>query len=270
VFTGGEPTLVPHLRDLVARSEENGQITGLITNGRKLAEEGYLADLVKVGVDHVQVTLLSHRESVHDQLVCAEGAWKETVEGIKRAVDLDVYLSTNTTIMAENLEDIEETVRFIIGLGVENVSLNGLIRSGKGREAKTVSYKDLTRLLHRVVAIAEESGVHLTWYTPTPYCEFNPLEHGLGIKQCTACSLAMAIEPDGSVLPCQSYYEPLGNIVSDEWSGIWGNDLCQRIRQREYLAERCAECQLAQVCGGGCPLALEHGDYVCLDSHGSM
>ncbi|NIP36444.1 MAG: radical SAM protein, partial [Thermoplasmata archaeon] len=78
-----------------------------------------------------------------------EGAWKETVEGIKRVITQDVYLSTNTTIMSENVDDIEDTVRFLIDLGVKNVSLNGIIRSGKGKEARSVSYKDLELLLTR-------------------------------------------------------------------------------------------------------------------------
>jgi radical SAM protein with 4Fe4S-binding SPASM domain len=270
VFTGGEPTMVPFLPDLIRRSESHGQITGLITNGRNLAEVGYLMSLVQAGLDHVQVTVLSHKESVHDQLAGSEGAWAETVDGLKRALGQNLYVSTNTTIMSENLDDIEDTVRFLIDLGVENVSLNGIIRSGKGKEARSVTYGDLKVLLTRVVSICEKAGVKLTWYTPTPYCELNPLTFGLGIKQCTACSLAMAIEPDGSVLPCQSYYEPLGNIMEDEWEAIWDHQLCKGIRERDYLPEKCGECELAPVCGGGCPLALEHGDYTCLDRMSSM
>ncbi len=265
VFTGGEPTLVPFLRELIVRSEDNGQITGLITNGRKLRETGYLRDLVEVGLDHVQITVLSHRESVHDKLVGQEGAWKETVEGLKVALVEDLYVSTNTTIMAENLADIEETLRFLMGLGAKNIAFNGIIRSGKGKEAHAVSYDELKVLLSRVVAIAREDGVNLVWYTPTPYCELSPLELGLGIKQCTACSINMAIEPDGSVLPCQSYYESLGNILTERWPRIWDADLCRRIRNRQYMADRCSECLISDVCGGGCPLSLEHGDYVCLD-----
>jgi radical SAM protein with 4Fe4S-binding SPASM domain len=270
VFTGGEPTLVPYLRELVARSEEKGMITGLVTNGRALAQEGYLNDLVEAGLDHVQITVLSHRESVHDLLTGDEGSWNETIEGLKVAVAEDLYVSTNTTIMSENVEDVEETMRFLVGLGVRNISLNGIIRSGKGKEAKAVDYHHLNDILGRAVDIAKEEELNLVWYTPTPYCELNPLELELGIKQCTACALAMAIEPDGSVLPCQSYYEPLGNILEDDWKSIWDHDLCSRIRERDYLPEKCVECELKQVCGGGCPLALEHGDYLCDDRHSSM
>jgi radical SAM protein with 4Fe4S-binding SPASM domain len=270
VFTGGEPTLYPGLEGLIAKSEEFGQVTGLITNGRSLGRPGYLKELVRLGLDHVQITVLSHREDVHDRLAGAKGAWKETVEGLKTALAEDLYVSTNTTIMRDNVGDVAETMRFLVGLGTRNIAFNVIIRSGKGESADGITFTETCEVLDMLKAIADESGVNMIWYSPTPYCEFNPINHGFGIKQCTACSINMAIEPDGSVLPCQSYYEPLGNILTDKWDSIWNNKLCKDIRERKNLDVKCADCQLKQVCGGGCPLAAEHGEYLCLDRHSSM
>jgi radical SAM protein with 4Fe4S-binding SPASM domain len=270
VFTGGEPTLFPGLDELVAESERLGQITGLVTNGRKLREPGYLKGLVAKGLDHVQVTVLSHQEPVHDALVGDKGAWRQTVEGLKAALAEDVYLSTNTTIMRSNFDQMEGTLRFLLSLGVRNIAFNGIIRSGKGKEAEGVECDQLAALLVRLKDLAAASGARMTWYTPTPYCELNPINLGLGIKQCTACALNMAVEPDGTVLPCQSYYRPLGNILHDDWMDIWEHQLCRDIRERRYLDGDCVDCDLKEQCGGGCPLAREHGDYICLDARSSI
>ncbi len=270
VFTGGEPTLYEGLEELVARSEHHGQITGLVTNGRNLGRPGYLSSLVAKGLDHVQVTVLSHDPETHDRLAGAKGAWQETVAGLKAAVAEDLYVSTNTTIMRSNYAKVEDTMRFVAGLGVRNIAFNGIIRSGKGVEAEGVTYDELASLLGKLRDIASETGTRLIWYSPTPYCELNPVNLGLGIKQCTACSLNMAVEPDGTVLPCQSYYEPLGDMLKDDWKAIWGHPLCGRIRTRGYVDERCGKCELLQLCGGGCPLSARHGDYLCLDRHSSM
>lgn len=270
VFTGGEPTLYTGIEKLIARSEEHGQVTGMITNGRSLRRPGYLKELVRLGLDHVQITVLSNEEAVHDRLTCAPGSWKETVAGLNIAVKEDLYVSTNTTIMRSNYAGIEETMRFLIGLGVRNIAFNSIIRSGKGEDAEAIEMEELAEILPKLKGIAKESGTNLIWYSPTPYCEFNPINYGLGIKQCTACSLNMAIEPDGSVLPCQSYYESLGNILKNDWDSIWNNRLCKDIRERKYADGKCADCHLLNVCGGGCPLSREHGDYVCLDRHSSM
>jgi len=270
VFTGGEPTLYSDLVKLVARSEEHGQVTGLISNGRGLAEPGFLGELVRVGLDHVQITVLSADRKTHDKLVGAKGAWDETISGVKAALREDLYVSTNTTIMRSTLAGIEQTMRLLVGLGVRNIAFNSIIRSGKGTEAEGVTYDELAGVLSKVKEIASESGINLIWYSPTPYCELNPVNLGLGIKQCTACSLNMAIEPDGTVIPCQSYYEPSGNVLADPWDSIWNNALCKDIRERKYVGEKCADCNLLQVCGGGCPLSWKHGDYICLDRHSSM
>ena len=128
-----------------------------------------------------------------------------------------------------NYKDIEETARHLIALGVKNIAFNSLIRSGRGEEAEGITYDELKSILTKVKSMADEKGINMVWYSPTPYCEFNPVNYSLGIKQCTACSLNMAIEPDGTVIPCQSYYEPLGNILTDPWEGIWNHDLCKRI-----------------------------------------
>ncbi len=270
VFTGGEPTMYEGLPELVARSEGFGQVTGLVSNGRRLGEPGYLHDLVTKGLDHVQITVLSSHEELHDRLVGAAGAWKETIEGLRAALKEEMYVSTNTTIMRSNIDDLEETMRFLISVGVKNIAFNGIIRSGKGVDTEGITYPELAAVLTRLKAIAAEGRVKLIWYTPTPYHEFNPVNYGLGIKQCTACSLNMAIEPDGAVLPCQSYYEPLGNILTDPWVKIWDHALCKQIRERGYLDGECLDCGMKDVCGGGCPLSRETGDYICLDRHSSM
>ena len=270
VFTGGEPTMYEGLAELIAKSEEFGQVTGMVSNGRNLARPGYLHDLVVKGLDHVQITVLSSQEGLHDQLVGEKGAWNETVQGLKVALQEQMYVSTNTTIMRSNLHDLESTMRFLISLGVRNIAFNGLIRSGKGVETEGITYPELGEALTMLKKIAEESKVKLIWYTPTPYHEINPVNYGQGIKQCTACSLNMAIEPDGTVLPCQSYYEPLGNILTDPWDKIWDHDLCKKIRERKYLDGECLECGMKDICGGGCPLSREVGDYICLDRHSSM
>ncbi len=50
VFTGGEPTLVEFLPDLIRHAESNGQITGINTNGRKLKDGNLCPVLVNAGL----------------------------------------------------------------------------------------------------------------------------------------------------------------------------------------------------------------------------
>ena len=266
-FTGGEATLHPQLRELIEHAEDVGLVTGLLTNGRKLADRAYLDGLLEAGLDHIQITLESHDEAVHDQMVCAPGAWKETVEGIKNSVDADVYLMTNTTLTDLNTPGIEETIGFIASLGVPTVACNGLIFAGKGRDVGIgIPEADLEPILARVQEKAQEHELRLIWYTPTRYCEFNPLEHDLGVKGCSAARYNMCVEPNGDVIPCQSYFQAMGNMLTDPWESIWDSALANSIRNRDWLPEMCKECPDEEICGGGCPLYAQEGEYQCLDS----
>ncbi len=269
VFTGGEPTLNGDLPELIAHAEKKGQITGLITNGRKLSDKKYLDSLVKAGLDHVQITLESFNGDTHDNITGTQGSWKETVAGIKNAENVDIYLSTNSTVIQQNKNEIVETIEFISGLGVKNVALNGLIRSGSGKEGDAVSMEEISTLLPQVKEIAEKKDLNFIWYTPTPYCELNPVNMELGIKQCTACIINMAIEPNGDVLPCQSYYKPMGNLLSDPWEEIWDSSEAKKFRSRDYAPEKCSSCTLLDLCGGACPLSWDAGDYICTDTQSS-
>lgn len=266
-FTGGEATLRPDLRDLIAYAEDVGLVTGLLTNGRRLSDRAYLDGLLEAGLDHVQITIESHDASIHDAMVGCPGAWEETVQGIRNAVDADVYMMTNTTLTDLNVPTIEETIAFLADLGVRTFACNGLIYAGKGRDVGTgIPERDLAPIMERVKDASARHGMRLIWYTPTRYCEFNPLEHDLGVKGCTAAQYNMCVEPNGDVIPCQSYYVSLGNILRDPWDSIWSHEVAVNLRERHWLPDMCLECPDRAICGGGCPLYANEGEYLCVES----
>ena len=258
VFTGGEPTLRKDLPQLITYAEKKGQITGINTNGRNLAKKEYLQTLVDAGLDHIQITLESVNPQIHDQMVNFKGAWNQTVEGIRNAASAGVYMMTNTTMLTTNVHTIADTLDFLAELGVPTVGLNALIYSGKGSQVGTgLRENQLAELLEMAKEKTTQHQQKMIWYTPTQYCRFNPLTHELGIKSCSAALYNMCIEPDGAVLPCQSYYQSLGNILEKPWKEIWQHPLAVSLRERRNLPEKCQGCELIVECGAGCPLAYE-------------
>lgn len=257
VFTGGEPTLREDLPELIHHAEANGQITGLNTNARKLNDPEYVDTLVNAGLDHVQITLESHFDKIHDQMVSSEGAWVDTVAGLKNALTSRLYVMTNTTMLKLNSPFIPDTLEFLGDLGLKTVGLNALIYSGRGKTVGTgLSEKELQPLLDDAKRITSKYGQRLIWYTPTQYCNFDPVEMDLGVKGCTAALYNMCIEPDGSVIPCQSYYESLGKLMEAPWKSIWEHPLSMKLRSRSELPQKCTGCSIVNECGGGCPLTF--------------
>ncbi len=258
VFTGGEPTLRQDLPELVRFAEQTGLITGLNTNGRRLSDPKYLASLVDAGLDHVQITLESHDAHIHDLMVACRGAWKQTVAGVRNALQTRLYVMTNTTMLQANSPSLDQTLSFLARLGVPTVGLNALIYSGGGRTVGTgLKENELSPLLDLAQKFTQDHGQRLIWYTPTMYCHFDPMQLELGVKGCTAALYNMCVEPDGSVLPCQSYYEPVGNLLTSSWDSIWNHDLSVWLRERRYVPSACHACSLLSECGGGCPLTYD-------------
>lgn len=265
-FTGGEPTLREDLPELLSYAQGIGAVTGLITNGRRLKDEEYVERLVEAGLDFVQITLESHIPEVHDAITRAPGSWEETVEGIRRIVPTPIYATTNTTLNRMNADHFLETIQFIHDLGVRAFGCNSLIYSGKAPEVAeefALPIERLKEILPKVLVKARALEMKFNWFTPTQYCALNPASLGLGVKSCSACRANMCVGPQGEVYPCQSYFEPLGNILRDDWDSIWNHPLCQEIRNREYAPERCRECPEFQICGAGCPLELKERGYLC-------
>ena len=257
VFTGGEPTLYQDLPELIAHAEQNGQITGINTNGRRLSDRDYVESLVKAGLDHVQITLESHDNNIHDTMVNTRGAWKQTVAGIRNVLETPLYVMTNTTMLTTNIPTLTQTLEFLAEIGVPTIGLNALIYSGRGLTVSSgVAETDLPYLLNLAREITTAHDQRLIWYTPTQYCNFDPMQLELGVKACTAALYNMCIEPNGDVIPCQSYYHSLGNILSAKWSNIWNHNMAIQLRERKVIPVKCKKCSLLAECGGGCPLAM--------------
>lgn len=259
VFTGGEPTLRNDLVELVSYAQKKGMITGLNTNARRLADNKLLEALVEAGLDHVQITVEAASPEIHNEMVRYSSAWTETIQGLRNAVNSRLYLMTNTTLLRNNAHTLPEILRFLHEENVPTIGLNALIYSGHGETVNTgLEERELPQLLKIAQDFTRESGQKLIWYTPTQYCHFDPLMLDLGVKGCTAAYYNMCIEPDGVVIPCQSYYEGLGNLLSDDWNKIWNHPLAIDLRERRSIPEGCKTCDYLIECGGGCPLARDH------------
>jgi len=252
VFTGGESLLRPDLEELVCYAEELGLLTGLITNGRLLTKDR-CASLRQAGLDYVQITLESHDPEVHDKMV-GTAAFTETVEGIKNALASGIYTTTNLTITTANEGQVLETIRFLKKLGVRKCGINAVIKAGRGSDTAGVELTKLKPLLQEAQQLTHTLGMEFIWFTPTCYCDLNPVQMGLGVKTCSAARTVLAIEPDGNVMPCQSYFESLGNAVTNDFNKIWAHPLAIKLRNREIVHPKCHKCEKFSLCGSGCPL----------------
>ncbi|NOH10962.1 MAG: radical SAM protein [Chloroflexi bacterium] len=274
ILTGGEATLHPDLPRIIEYGDNLGMIIGLNTNGRHIAHAGYMQELADAGLNHVQVTLGSCYAEIHDAMMGAK-SFNQTIRGIENAVDSRVHTITNTTLMRSNMDHAEEIIDFIHDMGITTFAMNGMIYSGGGFAHPTaIAQEEMPPLLVRVRDHSEKLGMKFMWYTPTEYCMMSPVEIEIGAKRCNAGEYSLCIEPNGDVLPCQSYYVSAGNILHDPWEDIWQSELFVSFRDREDdpqgygLPEKCWECPDLPLCGGGCRIEREARDGIRVSENG--
>jgi radical SAM protein with 4Fe4S-binding SPASM domain len=263
ILTGGEATLHPDFLEIVRYADGLGMVVGLNSNGRYLAHTGFMQQVATAGLNHVQITLGSHIADIHNQMMGAN-SFHQTVMGISTAIESGVHVITNTTLIRSNAEQAEEIIDFIFDLGIRTFAMNGMIYSGGGFEnPEALRENELLPLLASIKAYADTKGMRFLWYTPTEYCRFSPFEIGIDVKRCNAGEYSVCVEPNGDVLPCQSYYVSAGNIVEDRWEDIWNSELFRSFRDRKYdpqgvgLPEECWDCPDFEVCGAGCRIERE-------------
>jgi radical SAM protein with 4Fe4S-binding SPASM domain len=268
ILTGGEATLHPDLLTIIGHADGLGHIVGMNSNGRRLAHRPFVAALAAAGLNHVQITLASSRPELHDA-INGTRCFHQTVAGIENALASPLHTITNTTLMRRNMDHAEEIVEFLYALGIRTFAMNGMIYSGGGfANPDAIPEAQMPALLIRVRDRAEELGMRFLWYTPTEYCRMSPVELELGAKRCNAGEYSLCIEPNGDVLPCQSFYVAAGNILRDPWEQIWQSELFRSFREREEnprwagLPSKCWECPDLPLCGGGCRIEREARDGV--------
>lgn len=254
-FTGGEPTLRHDLVNLVRSAQ--WFVTRLNTNGRLLTS-ALCRELHEASLDSVQITLYSADEATHNTLVGAAG-WQDTVSGIKNALEAGLNVSINTPLCSLN-QDYTATLALANELGVRYATCSGLIPTGGAQSGQSratrLSPDALTAVLRPAMEYAAAHHMEVNFTSPG----WLPDETltGLGFSQipsCGACLSNMAIAPDGTVLPCQSWLGAgagLGNILHDPWKRIWHNSECLRIRGRSAQMEHICQLGDAPVWGEGC------------------
>ena len=230
-FTGGEPTQRADIAELVGYAKR--MVTRLNTNGVNLTPE-LVGKLKEAGLDSVQVTLYSHDETIHNMLV-GSSHYCDTVQGIRNAVAAGLDISINTPLCKKNA-DYQNTLRFIHSLGVRFITVSGLICTGMAginHQEYDLAGDELFEIVKAAKAFCNAHEMEMDFTSPGLIAAEKLEDLGMNVPMCGACLSNMAIAPDGSTVPCQSWLgedASLGNILTDPFQKIWDHPQCRRLR----------------------------------------
>jgi organic radical activating enzyme len=196
-FTGGEATLRDDLPELIADAEKNGQVCGLLTDGLRFLENGYLDLLLQTGLDHILFLLQPENDK----------SWA----ALEKAMTEDIFVTVHLTLNQENIATAEEVLERLAKLEVKSLSL-------------TSSDESLRDTFDALRDKAASLGLTLKFDLPVPYSASNPAvyEAQEGAIPGGAGKAWLYVEPDGDVLPSQGNSDHvLGNLLRDDWKKIY-------------------------------------------------
>ena len=196
IFTGGEPTLRDDLFKLIKHAETNGQVTGLLSDGRRLASDSYLQTLLQTGLDHLMIVMQPADEAV----------WA----ALNKVLPEDLHTTVHLTINHENATGISSVLDRLAKMGTNAISLS----------AVSPEFDDVLEESRQQAAALDLS---LVWDIPVPYSDHNPIAlETMADNQPDGAGRAwLYVEPDGDVLPAQGINQVQGNMLREPWSVIW-------------------------------------------------
>jgi MoaA/NifB/PqqE/SkfB family radical SAM enzyme len=193
----GEPTRRDDLVELIAFAEGLGQVTGVLTDGRRLSNKEYVEALSQAGVDHFLIALVPEDE--------------RSLQGLKNALESDVFTAVHLTLTEDFALEAKEWLVRLQGMGLQAISISG-----------TKTSENLSNAITNARELAANLGMDLIWDIPAPYSHNNPIEMEVTEASSGAGRAWLYVEPDGDVLPEQGVNKILGNLSKEPWDEVWG------------------------------------------------
>jgi len=264
-FTGGEPTLLEYLPELVQYTSSKPIKTHLMTNGYNI-DETYAELLVKSGLVHVNVSLDGAQDGTHDAFRCINGSYRKAIEAIKIFKSLNIYVETTTVINQFNCDEIKEIIKIGDNLKVDNMKFVPIIPYGRGNNCDfKFSMDQYIKNLDEILPLYDRYGNIYNKLIKKDLIQ--QLAEGKEAPlRCGAGTGIIGIAPDGNVHPCNNLNMiTMGNIKEKKLIDIYNNTnkLCEMIEIMSIKGAECEYCPLLDYCHGGCPMIsyCYNGDF---------
>jgi MoaA/NifB/PqqE/SkfB family radical SAM enzyme len=189
-FEGGEPLIRNDLVQILAFSRSLSLHTSIITNGTLLESRineiaPYINGVIYVSLDGLEET--------HDAIRGVNGCFKKAIQGITASKD-KAFVTINTTMMHENLSEIEDLVKLAKELNV-GISV-ALAYEYCNASISALTTDEIAKVSRKLVEMKKD-GFPLV--NSVSYFKVMAKEKDWGCKPW----LAINVDPKGSlVLPC--------------------------------------------------------------------
>jgi radical SAM protein with 4Fe4S-binding SPASM domain len=245
---GGEPTLYPHIEEIIGMIGAAGLTTTMSSNGSRIDVLERLARRFPQG-GGLRIGISLNDDGIDEKLL----------EFIRR------FRPVLKSVFSEQMDRLPAFLADQSGKGLD---LRLIYRDAVFPEDldKSIPFYAYHRLLGRIRWEEPKiNGVYCSGFLPDDHY---PVLHRV---RCPAGTTKLAVLPDGSVYPCYLFFRHnafrLGNLLKDGFKTIWENPILGWFRHFEKNDCLNRKCELFSRCHGGCPASalLLTGDLTAPD-----
>lgn len=144
ILSGGEPLLRPDIFEIAHRSKRMGFYTALSSNGTLITADN-VDQIAAVDFDYVGVSLDGMGDT-HDRFRRKEGAFEQSLAGIRLCHGLGLKVGVRFTMTQDNANDLPALLRLVEDEGIDRFYFSHLNYAGRGnKNRKDDAQHQLTR-----------------------------------------------------------------------------------------------------------------------------
>lgn len=279
ILIGGEPTLHPHLYEIIEDINRFEIPISMVTNGRLLADLDRVKRLKKANINNLVVSVHGWNEITYQKLAGVKKGFTDLKKAIRTLQQEKVRFGINVVLSRYTRGELENIVDFVFRSGLRYVSFNiaSPIVSRDGVNAIAVSdMKDYKRQVMTVYRKCKKKGIRTGFLLIMPHCLFTESElselastrsitsgcqvlHGLGVVFKTNGAIATCTHlSDFEVANADKSSEILQSAQS--FLDFWNSEDLVQVRKKAncYRSEECKNCHMWHECGGGCLVHWAH------------
>lgn len=269
ILTGGEPLLRRDIYEIASYASARGIWVVMGTNG-VLVNEHVARKMIECGVKGVGISIDSVDPGKHNAFRGGPDAWKYSVRALKICRSLGLEVLVQSTIMAENKDEIPALLEFARDHGAWSLNAYFLVKTGRGTEMNELSPRETEDCLRQLIEFQSEYEPMLVRSKCAPQYKQLSYEMGRGGLESGGCMAGVdycRITPEGNVTPCPYMDVVAGNVRAAGFRAVWEESgVLRDLRNVEKLKGRCGACEFNELCGGcRCRAFAATGDYLAED-----
>jgi len=159
-FSGGEPTIIPEIFELVKYAKNKGfKIIGIVTNGLRMADKKFVEDIINTGLNDILFSVHGNSKEEHNWLTQVDGSFEKLMLAIKNVQDIGIPFRINTTVTKVNYKSLTEHAKLFVKLKpiqTNFILFNDWETADKISEHFCIKYSDASPYIKKAIDIMKE------------------------------------------------------------------------------------------------------------------